>query len=280
MKTSLFVVILFFMSVALAETTPFHLPRFACHAEAEEKVDTTPQSPPLVVDDPGTPGCNRWELNFVFDVDYTVTDREYELPLFDFNYGVGDDIQIKYEVPYVAINSDGQNRSGISTSNLGLKVKFYEEESSETQIAVYPQYLFLTPQAKGEENGVAEKGMILTLPILFTRKLGANSMGDIMMTANLGYNISTKPDVTDYFSGAFGLGIAIFPKVALVGEIAGTKSLITSRFDTRDELYRADLGVMMQLSKVVLLFGSVGESLYSWDHQDHTFALFGTRLNL
>ena len=56
--------------------------------------------PPLLTDDPDTPGDKRWEINIAFTLDKLNTESTYETPILDLNYGVGDNIQIKYELPW------------------------------------------------------------------------------------------------------------------------------------------------------------------------------------
>ena len=65
--------------------------------------------PPLVTDDPGTPGPDDWEINVVFTSESSVAEKRVELPLLDINYGWGERIQLKYEVPYV-ISKNHENR--------------------------------------------------------------------------------------------------------------------------------------------------------------------------
>src|SRR5437764_774040 len=42
-------------------TNHFRLLTFKCTPDKQDGPESTPQSPPLDVDDPGTPGCNQWE---------------------------------------------------------------------------------------------------------------------------------------------------------------------------------------------------------------------------
>ena len=56
--------------------------------------------PPLRTDDPGTPGNRNWEINVASTQFWSKSAREFESPLLDINYGLGDRIQLKYEVPY------------------------------------------------------------------------------------------------------------------------------------------------------------------------------------
>ena len=104
-----------------------------------------PQSPPLDVDDPGTPGCNRWEINGLFDGDISRNASNWNLSLMDINYGIGDNLQFKYELPYINSQADNSTITGVGTSKVGIKYKFFEDELTETQLAIYPQIDFVTP---------------------------------------------------------------------------------------------------------------------------------------
>lgn len=61
-------------------------------------------SPPLITDDPGTPGDGHWEINIGVSTEKRPGARASELPLLDLNYGVGDRLQLKYEVPYLNVH--------------------------------------------------------------------------------------------------------------------------------------------------------------------------------
>ena len=61
--------------------------------------------PPLITDDPGTPGPGKWEIQFSFAHERSQNERVYEAPLLDINYGVGERIQLKYEVTYLTVDA-------------------------------------------------------------------------------------------------------------------------------------------------------------------------------
>jgi hypothetical protein len=48
--------------------------------------------PPLITDDPGTPGDGKWEVNAAFTHERAGRERVYEAPLLDVNCGLGDHI--------------------------------------------------------------------------------------------------------------------------------------------------------------------------------------------
>src|SRR5689334_5792934 len=68
--------------------------------------------PPLLTDDPGTPGNRNWEINTAYFQVLTRDDRKIQAPLLDINYGLGDRIQLKCQTPFIWENDgDGRYRS-------------------------------------------------------------------------------------------------------------------------------------------------------------------------
>ena len=72
--------------------------------------------PPLLTDDPGTPGNRNWEINIATTHFRSPGEREIEAPLLDINYGLGDRIQLKYEVHYLFDSDEGARyRTAVGT---------------------------------------------------------------------------------------------------------------------------------------------------------------------
>jgi hypothetical protein len=270
-------------SSATLETSLFSMGRFhffssICKSEAgeSEELETTPQSPPLNVDDPGTPGCNKWEINFVVDGDVTKDERSWELPLLDINYGIGDNLQLKYEVPNLNAQTTETNTSQVGNSKAGIKYQFYGLEESKTQIAFYPQVEFATPnssQAKPEDQGT-----ITTLPILFSTTIGKAARGDVNMSLNLGYNLSSRISTADFISAALGLGMPLIKRVAILAELTTEQAVALNPDGIRQHLVKMDIGAVGPINKHFLAFGSVGRSVMSSDEHEHTYVLGGLRL--
>ena len=121
-------------SMRLRQTIAFSLPILlagVAHAQG---------GPPFRTDDPDTPGNKHWEINFGWIGDRNPSDGAYQVPDFDINYGLGDRIQLKYEVP-IAIEeirplpaSPGQPAQsshvigGLGESLLGVKFRFFEHQ--------------------------------------------------------------------------------------------------------------------------------------------------------
>ena len=54
----------------------------------------------MLTDDPGTPGDGHWEINIATLSEHSGDTSTYALPLLDINYGVGDRLQLKFEMPW------------------------------------------------------------------------------------------------------------------------------------------------------------------------------------
>ena len=99
--------------------------------------------PPMITDDPGTPGDGNWEVNFALTSAHNHGSTESELPLIDINYGVGDRIQLKYEVPFVVAHERGAGtHSRLGSSLAGVKWRFFDAGEHGWQVSTYPQVQF------------------------------------------------------------------------------------------------------------------------------------------
>jgi hypothetical protein len=102
--------------------------------------------PPFRTDDPETPGNRHWEINFGWIGDRNPAAGAYQVPDFDFNYGLGDRLQLKYEIPIAieetlpqpATQTDsaepGHVIGGLGESLLGIKWRFYEHHPGDPAI--------------------------------------------------------------------------------------------------------------------------------------------------
>lgn len=83
--------------------------------------------PPLLTDDPGTPGNENFEINVGFTAERHPTERIYNAPLLDIYYGLGSRIQLKYETPLMIYGLDGAStKSGWGNSLAGVKGRFWK----------------------------------------------------------------------------------------------------------------------------------------------------------
>jgi hypothetical protein len=103
--------------------------------------------PPFRTDDPDTPGNRQWEINFGLVGARNPASGSYQLPDVDINYGLGERIQLKYEIPLAlqetrpqagtggAAAQPGLVVGGPGESYPGIKWRFYEHHPGEPLFA-------------------------------------------------------------------------------------------------------------------------------------------------
>jgi hypothetical protein len=97
--------------------------------------------PPFRTDDPETPGNQHWEINFGFIGDRNPAAGAYQVPDFDINYGLGDRLQLKYELPIALQETrppSGQPPTvlgGLGESLMGIKWRFYEHHPNDPWVS-------------------------------------------------------------------------------------------------------------------------------------------------
>jgi hypothetical protein len=127
--------------------------------------------PPFLTNDPGTPGNANWEINLASMQTITRDAASYQVPQIDLNFGVGDRIQLTYEVPYVLQSSGGSHQSGWSNAYPGVKWRFLDQGEDGWQASIFPQVEAGTSSA-ARAKGIAVSGPRYLLPFEVTHKLG------------------------------------------------------------------------------------------------------------
>lgn len=233
----------------------------------EEPVDMTVGSPPMKIDDTATPGDANWEINILLDADLSRDSDTHELPVLDINYGVGENVQLKYEVPYVfsrdvqtdeAGNEHTVRDHGLGHSTIGVKYRFYDNDETNLSLAVYPQVEFRSP------GGLAGEGTTWMLPVLLTKDFEHESI-----TANANIEKTTGDPHAHVFAG-FGVGTRLGDKLALLGEVVGQQ--LESSADHRVLL---DVGLRFKIDEKQAFVGAVGLDFEAGDGQRHHYATVG-----
>jgi hypothetical protein len=97
--------------------------------------------PPLVTDDPETPGDKHWEINLATMVEHTTGRWDIAAPDADINYGWGEHIQLKVDAPLNVVHEAGQPwKAGLGAPDVGVKWRFIDIEDSGFSMSTYPQY--------------------------------------------------------------------------------------------------------------------------------------------
>jgi len=216
-------------------------------------------SPPLITDDPGTPGDGHWELNFGFSTEKRPDTRVSEMPLIDLNYGVGDRWQLKYEVPYLQQKEDGSpDVSGLGKSAVGVKWRFFDAGEKKLSVSVYPQIEFSNPGSNAEDKGLVDHGTIFVLPFQFEQEVGP-----VTFVWQVGREFS--PDEDHWFYG-LSAGHQLTERIQIAAELAGGGSAKLSRTELA-----ANLGLVFDLNENTSLLFSVGRELHNHAEAKATF---------
>jgi len=204
--------------------------------------------PPLLTDDPGTPGDGHWEINLAFTVVNRRSQILFEAPLLDINYGLGERIQLKYEVPWVFLHEEGTGtQNGLGNSEIGIKYRFLDQTQHGVSLSVYPQVSFNNPTSS-DERGLVDPGTELLLPFQIAR-----AFGPVELNLELGYAfIEHSEDEWIYGLAAAWPLIECFE---LVGEIHGA----ATRDFTEDGMV-FNLGGVIEIYRNFNLLFSAGRS--------------------
>ena len=126
--------------------------------------------PPYLTNDPGTPGDGHLEINLASMQTIERGQASYEVPQIDVNFGLGERIQLSYEIPYVVQTSSGGPReSGWSNASTGVKWRFLDQGG--WQVSTFPQ-LQTAASAAAQRTGIAVEGPRLLLPLEIAKTVG------------------------------------------------------------------------------------------------------------
>jgi hypothetical protein len=137
--------------------------------------------PPFITDDPGTPGNHQWEINVGWTGNHNPGQSFYQIPDVDVNYGWGDRIQLKYELPLAAAtNAQNSTGVGLGESSVGVKWRYFEhhrsgepksDENLIFSLGTYPQVWVNNPTGSAQ-RGIVVPGPLYYLPIEATARVG------------------------------------------------------------------------------------------------------------
>jgi hypothetical protein len=210
--------------------------------------------PPMITDDPGTPGDGHWEINLAAQSTTATNATTYQLPLVDINYGVGDRTQLKFEMPWLFQEEvTGTSRSGAGDALAGVKWRFYDAGENAWQISTYPQISFGFPLLDAPNStGLEDPGTSYLLPVEFEHGFEGFDinfeLGRWIRPVNLG----------DSWIAGFVLTREVRKGVELIAELHEEAAVQS----TQDELI-LNFGARYDLSEKYTLLLSAGRDLHN-----------------
>jgi hypothetical protein len=225
--------------------------------------------PPMLTDDPGTPGSGVWEINFAYVEQRNGAERLRSFPHVDFNYGVGEHIQLKYETGWLLSDApDGSGvKSGLDDSLLGLKWRFLDQERSGLSMSVYPQ-LQVENSTDSVARGIAEPGPNLFLPL----EVGYD-FGRTKLIGELGYQYFRTRE-NEWVVGILG-ALQVSEALELMAELRS----FSENFPNRGDVV-VNLGLRRALNPTIKLLASVGTGLTNGPDTPTLIAYVGVQLML
>jgi hypothetical protein len=207
--------------------------------------------PPMITDDPGTPGNRQWEINVAGMLERGSGENLFELPALDLNYGAGDHVQLKLEGAWLLRqHSESGTKSGLGNAAAGVKWRFLDEERNGLSMSIYPQIEW-NMSSSSVRRDLVESGTHVILPAEIARRIGP-----FEFAAEAGYiiGINTEDEWTLGIIGAW----PVSEKFELLAEL---HSDLPADFSSQQ--LTANLGTRIKISKQVAFLASVGHDLLS-----------------
>jgi hypothetical protein len=223
--------------------------------------------PPMVTDDPDTPGNGRWEINLAAIGNHTPGLAALTVPDADINYGWGDHVQLKLDTAWLVADEAGRGLiSGAGAPDLGVKWRFLDQERAGFAVSTYPQYI-VNYAASSSTRGLTEPGRQFFLPIEASTRIGAWGLD-----GEVGRNFASE--IPGSWAAGFILARELAPGLVWMAEVR--ESLAPHDIQTL-----VNLGAHLQLNGRLNLIGALGRDIgpHTYDREDILFYL-GLQLEL
>lgn len=222
--------------------------------------------PPMITDDPGTPGSGKWENNFAIAFEHRPDETSFDLPSIDLNYGLGEHIQLTLQTAPVLLKRSGHGAvSGLGGTEAAVKWRFFDEEQSGIDVSMFPRIIFNVTQSS-VRRGLAEDGTRFQIPFQL-----AKTIGRWKADLELGALVSTVGR-SEWLYGVVG-AFDLTKTTGLMAELHGT-----SRTNFDRDVLALNFGVRHALTERQILIVSLGHEVRSADEPRALIGYFGMQL--
>ncbi len=132
--------------------------------------------PPMITNDPDTPGPGVWEINLAMAGGRAHRSLDLSAPDVDINRGVGERVQLSVHGSWAHARDHGNWASGFGDVELGLRYRFLDAEAGGVSLAVQPLWVRGWSSA-ARRRGLASAQPEWVLPIQVARGFGRYSAG-------------------------------------------------------------------------------------------------------
>ena len=207
--------------------------------------------PPMITDDPGTPGDGKFEINLAIAFEHRPDETSLDAPAIDINYGVGDRIQLTLQGgPVLLKRRDHGAIGGLGGTEAAVKWRFIDDQQTGISMSMFPRVLFNISQSAAR-RGLAEDGTRFQIPFQF-----AKAFPGFDVDLEWGPLVSTVGPA----QWLYGIIVAVdVSKTATVmAELHGT-----SRTNFSDDELAVNFGIRQKLNEHCIFIGSLGHELRS-----------------
>lgn len=207
--------------------------------------------PPMITDDPGTPGNGHWENNFSIAFEHRPNEWLIDAPGIDLNYGVGEHIQLNLQTALTILKrSDHGGVAGLSGTELAVKWRFLDEDKAGVDMSMYPRIIFNVAQSS-VRRGLSEPGTRFQIPFQLAKKFGP-----LGLDCEFGPLASTVGR-SEFLYGIVG-GVEVSKKTSIMAEVAAT-----SRMNFDQQTVTLNVGWRHKISEHCIWIASVGHEVRS-----------------
>ena len=222
--------------------------------------------PPIITDDPGTPGPGHWENNIAVLFEHRPNETSFDSPLIDLNYGVGEHIQLTLQGGPVLLKRSGHGLiGGVGGTEAAVKWRFLDEEKSGFDVSMFPRVIFNITQSS-VRRGLAEDGTRFQIPFEV-----AKTFGRFHADAEFGPVAGTLGR-SEWIYGIVG-GVELAKTTMLMAELHGT-----SRMNFTRDVLTVNFGLRHQLTDARILIASIGHELRDPDQARSFIGYLGVQL--
>src|SRR5947209_16613980 len=193
-----------------------------CAAAAALQSSWAQGGPPMITDDPGTPGNGKWEINLAVAFEHRSGETSLDLPEIDLNYGLGANVQLTLQTaPVLLMREDHGPVGGMGGTETAVKWRFLDEEKSGFDMSMFPRIIFNVLQSS-VRRGLSEDGTRFQIP--FQR---AKTFRRWNMDGEFGA-LASSVGRSEFLYGIVG-GFDVAKETMLMAEIHGTSRISFSR---------------------------------------------------
>ena len=232
---------------------------FACAA----RIAFGQGGPPMITDDPGTPGNGKWENNLAITFEHRSNEASLDVPEIDLNYGVGEHIQLTLQTAPVLFKRSGHGLiGGVGGTEAAVKWRFLDEATSGVDMSMFPRVIFNVSQSS-VRRGLAEDGTRFQMPFEI-----AEGFGRWHADVEFGPLASTIGR-SDWLYGLV-CGFNVAKPTMLMAELHGESRMNFSR-----DVLALNFGLRHEFTETYILILSMGHEVRSAEQPTALIGYFG-----